>query len=154
MKRTRALGGAGLEGTLGIIWMKVRRLTICAWNDGNRTDTAIDIPSWPDIETAVRGLNNLDLNDIHLELEGLPETFLSVGGGAGQYIVSGSLDGKVFPVLVDSALPEEPRVGLVVGGQLGDYPRCCVVDFDRAIRAVRSVAETGEFQKQVGWANF
>ena len=133
--------------------MKVRRLTICAWTDGNRTDTAMDTPSWPDIESAVRALNNRNLNDIHMELEEIAETFLSVGGGAGQYIVSGSVDGKAFPVLIDASLPEEPRVDLLVGGQLGDYPRCCVVDLDHALRAVRSVAETGKFQEQIGWAN-
>jgi hypothetical protein len=133
--------------------MKVRWLTICTWNDGARTDTAVDTPSWADVEAAVRALNNRNLSDIHLELAGPPEAFLSVGGGAGRYIVSGSVDGRVFPVLIDASLPEDPRVDLVVGGQLGDYPRCCAVDLDHALRAVRSVAETGEFQQGLGWAN-
>ena len=88
-----------------------------------------------------------------MELEGITETFLSVGGGGGKYIVSGSVAGEVFPVLIDSSLPQEPRIALLVGGQLGDYPRCCVVDIDHALRAVRSVAETGKFQEQIGWAN-
>lgn len=61
--------------------MKIRRLTICAWTGGNGTDTAIDTPSWPDIESAVRALNNRELNDIHMELEAITETFLSIGGG-------------------------------------------------------------------------
>ena len=133
--------------------MKIRRLTICAWTGGNRTDTAIATPSWLDIEAAVRALNNREPNDIHMELEGITETFLSIGGGGGKYIVSGSVGGETFPVLIDSSLPEEPRVALLVGGQLGDYPRCCVVDIDHALRAVRSVAETGTFQEQIGWAN-
>jgi hypothetical protein len=133
--------------------MKIRCLTICSWSAGGRTDTVIDTPSWSDIEAAVRALNDRNLNDIHLELAEPPEAFLSVGGGAGRYIVSGSVEGKVFPVLIDASLPEEPRVALVVGGQLGDYPRCCVVDLDHALRAVRSVGETGEFREELGWAN-
>jgi hypothetical protein len=133
--------------------MKVSRLTICDWHLDGRKDTVVERPSWSDIESAIRALNNSNLNDIHLELEGQSDCFLTVGGGNGQYMVSGSVDAEFFPTLVDVSIPEEPHVDLIVGGQLGDYPGCYVVSLERALEATRSVAENGAFLPEVGWQN-
>ena len=131
--------------------MKITRLTICDWHGQGKTDTVIEHPSWPDIEAAIRALNNQNLNDIHLEIEGQPEKFLTVGGGDGKYIVSGSINATAFPTLVDLSVQEEPHVNLIVGGQLADFPAQYVVDLDRALTAARSVAETGNFAEKIGW---
>lgn len=131
--------------------MKIARLTICDWNDRRSIDTVIENPCWTDIEAAIRALNNRNLNDIYLHLDDSPETWLAVGGGDGQYLVTGSINAESFPTLIDASKSEEPRIYLMVGGQLCDYPCSYVVDLDRALQATRSVVETGTFDEEIGW---
>jgi hypothetical protein len=132
--------------------MKVRRMTVCDWHEQGRSDTVVEQPSWSAIEAAIRAMNGENLNDLYLDLDGEPEASVTVGGGGGRYIVSGSIDGESFPTLTDSSVPEEPYIELVVGGQLGEFAACYVVGLDRALEAVRSVAGSGAFTPEIGWA--
>jgi hypothetical protein len=96
-------------------------------------------------------MNGRDLNDVYLDLDGEADTSVTVGGGSGKYIISGSLAAESFPTLTDSALPQHPHVSLVVGGQLGEYPACHVVGLEHALEAIRFVAESGSFGPQFCW---
>jgi len=131
--------------------MKIRRLRICDWQESGRLNIVVEKPSWSDIESAIRAMNNGNLNDVYLDLESEPETSLTIGGGSGRYIVSGSLAAESFPTLTDPSVAETARVNLIVGGQLGDYPAHYVVSLAHALAAVRSVAESGIFSSEYQW---
>ena len=45
-------------------------------------DTVVEKPSWSDIESAIRAMNNGNLNDVYLDLESELETSLTIGGGS------------------------------------------------------------------------
>jgi hypothetical protein len=112
----------------------------------------IENPTWPDIDAAVRRLDNETWNDIYLKPNGAAaETFLTVGGGAGRYVVSGSERGERFPTLVNPNGSESDLVPLCVGGQLGEYPSRYVVDLDSALEAVRRFYDVGGFNCGVNW---
>lgn len=49
--------------------MKIRSLTICDWHEIGRTDTVVERPSWAQVESAIRAMNNRNLTDVHLDLE-------------------------------------------------------------------------------------
>jgi len=128
--------------------MKIRRLTICDWQGNRRNDTVIDNPSWTAIEAAIRAMNNANLNDVHLEIESSNDASLTIGGGSGKYIVSGTLAGESFPTLADPTATDG-CIALVAGGQLGDYPARYVVNLEATLEAVRSVAESGSFDARL-----
>jgi metal-dependent hydrolase (beta-lactamase superfamily II) len=134
--------------------MAIDRLTICDWTGRGKHDTVIDRPTWQDIEAAIGALNNRNLNDLYLQPDGSnPETYLCIGGGAGQYVVSGCVDNEYFPTLVDPQRPSEPRVALVVGGQLSAFPSHSIVDLESALLAARSFYTTGGFGGDVHWVH-
>ena len=131
--------------------MAIASLTICNWASVPR-DRVIKDPSWNDVESAIRTLDNESRNDLYLTpIDASPDTFLGVGGGAGRYLVHGSEAGERFPTLCDPASTDEHLVPLCVGGQLGEYPVRWIVDLDRALKAVRQFYEAGRFDCGVAW---
>jgi hypothetical protein len=131
--------------------MKIRSLTICDWRESGRIDTVVEKPSWVEVESAIRAMNNRNLNDVHLDLECEAGVSLIVGVGSGRYIVSGSVAGESFPTLTAPSVADDPHIDLVVGGQLADYPACYVVSLEHALGAIRSVAESGDFGSEFHW---
>jgi hypothetical protein len=105
------------------------------------------------VEEAIRALNNNNLNDLYLIPQaGSLETFLGVGGGAGRYLVTGSIAGNTFPTLVDSESTDNTVAPLVVGGQLGEYPRNWLISLDAAVAAAHAFYNAGGFDCGVRWA--
>jgi hypothetical protein len=103
-------------------------------------------PTWEQVEDSIRKLNERSHNDIYLHPDALNlETYLSVGGGSGRYLVTGSLDNERFPTAVRAVDEDGSRELLVVGGQSGHYPRNWILDIDLTLRAARSFFDTGEF---------
>jgi hypothetical protein len=134
--------------------MAIDRLTVCDWSGRGKQDTVIDRPTWGDIEASIRALNNRNPNDLYLHPDALnSETYLCIGGGAGQYVASGSIDNECFPTLVDFQLPAEPRVTLVVGGQRSAFPGNYILDLESVLRAARSFYTTGGFGSDVEWVH-
>ena len=138
----------------GLNDMAIARLTICDWQGVNKRDTEVDDPAWSDVESAIRALNNRNLNDVYLQPDRTDsETYLCVGGGAGRYIASGAVNNAAFPTLVDPLRSREPKVILMVGGQPGDYPSNWVVDLQSALRAAKSFYDAGGFSSDVNWVS-
>jgi len=134
--------------------MAIGLLTICEWKGAHKDDTEIRLPLWSAVEAAIRALDNCNLNDVYLQPdETNPETYLAIGGGAGRYIATGSVNNERFPTLVDPQRPAEPKVLLVVGGQEGDYPANWIVDLPTALRAARSFYDAGGFARDVNWVD-
>ncbi len=137
----------GLDSCVGL-----ERLMICDWSNKDRRELSVLEPSWAQIETAVRALNNHNLNDIYLTpLQSDPGTFLAIGGGDGRYLVTGAIGGKSFPTFVTRPSLDYSMVPLVVGGQLGEYPARWVVTLDRALSVARSFFDAGGFDCGVSW---
>jgi GNAT superfamily N-acetyltransferase len=132
----------------------VELLTVCEWTGRSMQSTEIHRPSWESVETAIRALDNASRNDIYLTPRTAePETYLCIGGGAGRYVVTGSINGQVFPTVVDAGRAAEPSEVLVVGGQSGQYPRNWVLDLATTLRAARHFHMTGRFEGEVTWIN-
>jgi len=114
----------------------------------------IENPMWEQVEAAILALNGRNLNDVYLEPDdSQPQTYLCIGGGAGQYIASGSVNGEYFPTLMNYRSPAEPKVKLIVGGQLGDYPGNYIADLESVLFAARCFFESGEFDGPINWVN-
>ena len=128
--------------------MTVARMTVCQWR-GTRVDK--DVVSRPTLEQvfdAVRRLDNAVFNDLYLEPDGSSgDAWLCVGGGAGRYVLTGSISDERFPTLVDPARAGEPSLALVVGGQKGSYPGNQVHDLNTALEAVRTFWTTERFEE-------
>ena len=132
--------------------MGIGRLVISDWASPGRRDTEIPFPQWSVVEHAIRGLNNENLNDLYMTPQTTSaKTFLGICGGAGRYLVAGSIDGVSFPTLVDSNCTDCSLVPLVVGGQPGEYPRNWLVSLDAAIGAARAFFDAGGFDCGVRW---
>jgi hypothetical protein len=134
--------------------MAISCLLICKWVGVTHHDTEIKNPSWPDVESAVRALNNREFNDVYLYPdESKPETYLCIGGGGGSYVATGSVESEYFPTLVDKKRPAEPELPLVVGGQKGTYPGNWVVDLQCVLMAAKSFYDVGGFISEIDWEN-
>ena len=132
--------------------MAIELLTICEWAGPARHTTDVDQPGWEAVDAAVRALDNACRNDLYLTPQKAdPETYLCIGGGAGRYIVTGSIRNEEFPTVIDPSKAAEPEEVLVVGGQSGCFPGNWAVDLDTALRAARSFHATGEFAGEVTW---
>jgi hypothetical protein len=131
--------------------MAVESITICVWSPTTRRDEVISDPSWSDIEAAIRLLDSKARNDVYLQpLNSSEDSFLSVGGGAGRYIVTGSEHGSRFPTLCNPAGADD-LISLCVGGQLGEYPSRWVVNLEQALAAVQAFYRAGAFDCGVSW---
>jgi G:T/U-mismatch repair DNA glycosylase len=114
--------------------------------------TELDRPSWEAVDAAIRALDNASRNDLYLTPHRAdPDTYLSIGGGAGRYIVTGSIKSEQFPTVIDPTKAAEPSEHVVVGGQSGQYAGNRVLDLDTALRAAQAFHATGLFQGQVTW---
>jgi hypothetical protein len=91
------------------------------------------------------------MTSIYLQpLNSSEDSFLSVGGGAGRYIVTGSEHGSRFPTLCNPAGADD-LISLCVGGQLGEYPSRWVVNLEQALAAVQAFYRAGAFDCGVSW---
>jgi hypothetical protein len=125
----------------------IEQLTVCQWEGGNLRTAIVAHPTWDQVETAVRRLDNQRFNDLYLQPDAAnSEVYLCVGGGSGRYVLAGALSGETFPSLVDHARGAEPTELLTVGGQEGDYPANQVHDLATTLEAVRGFWSTGRFQ--------
>jgi hypothetical protein len=125
----------------------IDQLTLCQWEGGNLRSEIVQTPTWNQVESAVRRLDNERFNDLYLQPDATnSEIYLCVGGGNGRYVLAGALSGEVFPSLVDPSRAAEPTLLLRVGGQEGDYPANAVHDLETALEAVRAFWSTGQFE--------
>ena len=126
-------------------------LTITEWNGVSNEDTEIESPAWEDIEHAIRKLDGTGRYDVWLSVE--DECWVGIGGGDGQYLVSGGFGEERFPTLVDKSRPSTPEVALTIGGQTGDYPGNYIHGLADALRAARDFYENDGFGTGVEWVD-
>jgi hypothetical protein len=122
-------------------------MTLCQWRGARVERDVVTRPTLEQVVAAVQRLDNRAFNDLYLEPDGsADDTWLCVGGGAGRYLLSGSISNERFPTLVDPARQPEPVEALVVGGQEGSYPGNQVHGLKTALDVVRGFWTTGRFE--------
>ena len=132
--------------------MPIGRLTTYRWFDRTNASESFDDPSWSAVERAIAALDGGQRNDLYLFPKADdPHTWLCIGGGAGRYLVSGSLASERFPTLVDHTRPGDEEVTVTVGGQGGDYPANWVVDLPAALAAAKDFFDASGFEGTTKW---
>ena len=127
--------------------MTVARMTVCQWHGTRVEKDVVTRPTLEQVFDAVRRLDNAVFNDLYLEPDGsLGDTWLCVGGGAGRYVLSGTISDERFSTLIDPARAVPLDQALVIGGQKGTYPGNQVHDLNTALQAVRAFWTTGRFE--------
>lgn len=123
-------------------------LTKDKWLGNKSQDVLIDKPNWCQIETAIRELDGANHTLVTLGAD--EETYMSIGGGAGEYIVTVTFDSLNFYILLDLAKSNNIEK-LVVGGQHGNFPANQCVDLLRCLLAARTFALEGKLDELLTW---
>ena len=131
--------------------MTVEQMRICDWQGVLHQETVIDYPSLEKIEMAIQALNNQNLNDIYLQIN--DDAWLCIGGGDGQYLLTGAIGDEAFPTLVDANKSALPKILLTVGGQTGEYPSNWIHDLTQTLIAVRDFYHSEGYSTNINWVN-
>ena len=129
-------------------------MTNMAWIHGDHWEGLlnhewrIDRASPPDLE---RALDRLDARTYTMvTIQGDGEQHLTIGGGAGQYVVYATFDNEAFWNL----LRPQPATGTVLlnaGGQEGDFPAAQVVSKEQARVAGLTFLRAGSLDPTQQW---
>ncbi|NTX39367.1 MULTISPECIES: Imm1 family immunity protein [unclassified Myxococcus] len=110
----------------------------------------VDRASSADLERALDRLDARSHTMVTILQEG--EQHLTMGGGAGQFVVYATFDNNQFWNLLRS----QPATGttlLNVGGQEGDYPAEQIVTKEQALAAGLAFLDTGRLDPSQQWQN-
>jgi hypothetical protein len=127
----------------------VNRIVTDKWSGLLCDEDEIHAPTVDDLD---RVIEELDAKTHTLvSLYGESGAYLSIGGGAGQYVAYASTsDEQLWNLLSDS----DDRNGIVLlnaGGQEGDFPARQVVDKVLALQAARVFFGTGKLDFALRW---
>lgn len=122
------------------------------WTDSGLEDHDIDLPTWPDIEAAIGGLDGHTRTEVYLHpRRSDPETYMSIAGGADDhYLVFVCHHNERFDEAVTPDAPEG-TVSMVTGGQLGEFRLEHLVTLDEALEAARVFHQSGQLAGGVKW---
>ncbi|BAZ10071.1 hypothetical protein NIES4071_18850 [Calothrix sp. NIES-4071] len=118
------------------------------WLGNKNQDNLINEPNWDQIEAAIRELDGANHTLVTLGAD--EETYMSIGGGAGKYVVTVTFDNLDFYMLVDSSKPNDIEK-LVIGGQAVNYPANQCIDLLRCLLAARTFALEGKLDQLLTW---
>lgn len=106
------------------------RASIDNWHGVHCHEEFFDIRSTSEL---LDGLNRLDGNKhTLLNLIASEHGYLMIGGGNGQYVLSGEEDGMIFNLLNQDCHTDE-KIELNAGGQIGLFERKYIVSKEQAI---------------------
>jgi Immunity protein Imm1 len=119
---------------------------LCDWAQGRPWGKNL---TWESIESAIRQLDGRHRSEVSIAGNG--EAHMSITGGSGVYLISATPNNDIFYELRNSAGAPEKSIKLVSGGQMVTVSAEEAVDLEMALRAARTFAETGEFDKSLTW---
>ncbi|MFK0734049.1 MAG: Imm1 family immunity protein [Gloeotrichia echinulata DVL01] len=128
--------------------MFVVEMTTEKWLGNKNEGDVIENPNWSQIEKAIRELDGKSQTLITLGIN--EDSYMSIGGGTNQYVVTVTFDNLDFYILIDSTKSEQIQT-LVVGGQRGNYPANQCVDLLRCLLAARTFTESGKLDELLTW---
>ena len=131
-----------------MLW-SIDRLVIDRWSGVLCTEDEVQAPTMGDSLRAIAALNSKTHTMVFLF--GSDNSYLCVGGGAGQYVAYVSVSGEKFLNLLQDGDGREGKVLINAGGQEGDFPARQVVDAPRVLRATRTFFETGALDLSLRW---
>ncbi|WYL96995.2 MAG: Imm1 family immunity protein [Gloeotrichia echinulata IR180] len=123
-------------------------MTTEKWLGNKNEGDVIENPNWSQIEKAIRELDGESQTLITLGIN--EDSYMSIGGGTNQYVVTVTFDNLDFYILIDSTKSEQIQT-LVVGGQRGNYPANQCVDLLRCLLAARTFTESGKLDELLTW---
>lgn len=124
------------------------KLSTEKWLNNNNQQELTENPNWHQIEAAIRELDGESKTLVTLGAD--EDTYMSIGGGAGKYIVTVKLNKFDFYVLVDLSKSDEIEK-LVVGGQEGTYSANNCVELLPCLLAARTFVELGKLDDLLSW---
>jgi hypothetical protein len=125
----------------------VPRITADLWTGTDDAGEELRDPSWPDVEAWIRRLDGKAHTMV--TLEGIGSKHLTIGGGAGRYVVYAAMEELLRTLCAGPGT--ESKISLFIGGQEGDYPDHIVVDTEIALRAAKAFFETGRLDETLRW---
>jgi hypothetical protein len=112
-------------------------------------ETVIEKPDWTEVEAAIRNMDGRARCTVTIERDDWSN--LSIGGGGASFNVCHTTPDEHFWQSIIPTESSSQMVGLVVGGQLGEYPPCAVVDIDTALAAAKEFLATGQRDTRIHW---
>ena len=125
-----------------------RRMSGDLWKGVQLNEWTVPSAGAEDLERALERLDAVAYTMI--TIDAADDHCLTVGGGAGKYVVVVTFDNQAFFTL----LRRDPAAGIVmlnVGGQEGDYPAEQVVGVSQALQAARVFLATGGLDETQEW---
>ena len=133
--------------------MSIGLLTAVEWSGTECAEESTLTPDWTKVETAIRALDATVRDQLILQPdEDDFDTWLAVGGGSGQLVVTGSKAGQSFPSFCMPGVPRTPRVLLQVGGQEGEYDNDMIVSLETALVVAHAFFDAGGFECGIAWS--
>jgi hypothetical protein len=119
------------------------------WQGNQNNITLNPGNTWLEIAQAIQELDGKSKTLVTLETDN--ETHLTIGGGAGKYVVYLTFDNETFYYLSDPTHKDQ-EVSLIVGGQEGFYPaKLCINNLDIVLQAAETFAKYGTIEKSLTW---
>ena len=128
--------------------MFVLDITTEKWVGNKNQADLIEKPNWNQVEAAIRELDGANHTLVTLGAD--EESYMSIGGGAGKYLVTVTFNNLDFYILADLSKSNDIEK-LVIGGQEGNYPANQCVDLLRCLLAARTFALEGKLDELLIW---
>jgi Immunity protein Imm1 len=124
-------------------------ISTVSWDEWDRNYNRGDVmavTTWDEVRSKIEALDER----LHtLVILARDEVHMSIGGGAGRYVVYVTFDNEEFEYLVDRSRDASEMESIVVGGQMGDYAGRLCVGLPIVLRAARLFGETGEVERSL-----
>ncbi|WP_434345614.1 Imm1 family immunity protein [Myxococcus virescens] len=118
------------------------------WEGVLNLEWRVDRASSADLERALEQLDARIHTLVTIQHEG--EQHLTIGGGAGQYVVYATINNEQFWNLLRS----QPAIGTIrlnAGGQEGNYPAEQIVTKEQALAAGQAFLDAGRLDSSQKW---
>jgi len=129
--------------------MFVELLVADIWTGVDCEEEEVRSPSIPDLEYAITALDASVRTTVCLY--GIDGSFLTIGGGGGQYVVYVTTPDEQFWNLLAEDSDLKGIILINIGGQEGDFPARQVVNEQRALQASRTFFRSGELDSSLRW---
>lgn len=119
------------------------------WDGVYYTEEKVILPTILDINRVVEALDAQIRTQVLLFSSA--DAYLSIAGGAGQYVSYAATSDGLLWNLLSSNDDDKSTILLTTGGQKGDFAARQVVDKGRALQAARTYYLTGQLDPQLRW---
>jgi len=132
--------------------MPISRVAIPLWTVEGVHAQEIISPTWPEIERAIRALDQQSHQEVYLYPdENDDETWLAVVGGKGSYAATGSIANDSFPTLRTKSNGSKESFSIMAGGQLSEFPSEFEASLEQVIQVAHAFFNAGGFECGVEW---